>query len=96
MQRIDPDWISPWWQAACLPERWRVCGVDVPSLTVWHGYALENIGNRFVLAGDVPPDKDDCASLLMFAMGDMDHGRRLMYSDGRRRFSSGWSSSRAF
>jgi len=70
------DWISPWWQAALLPYKWDVCGVAVPSLSVWHTFALENIGNRYLCGG--PCDRDDAAGLLMFAQHDMAGGRRLM------------------
>ena len=72
------DWISPWWQACCLPEWWSVCGVRVPSLSVWHVFALENIGNRYICGGEV--DKNDAASLLLFASRDMRKGKRLMHS----------------
>lgn len=70
------DWVSPWWQAACLPEQWDVCGISVPSLSVWHTFALENIGNRYLCGGDA--DRDDAAGLFLFASHDMRGGRRLM------------------
>ena len=76
------DWISPWWQAACLPDRWDVCGFDLPSLSVWHVFALEQLGNHYLCGG--PRDKDDVANLILFAGGDMDQGRRLMLSQAHR------------
>ena len=79
---MSDDWISPWWQAVLLPDRWDVCGVTAPSLSVWHTYALENIGNRFVCGGD--PEKDDCASMLLFASHDFAGGRRLMLGENYR------------
>jgi len=60
-----------------LPERWDVCGIAVPSLSVWHVFALENVGNRYICGGSTAPDKDDAASLLLFARHDMAGGRRL-------------------
>ena len=74
-----PDWISTWWQAACLPELWDVCGVSVPSLSLWHTFALENIGNRYLCPGK-PPTKDDATSLLIFAKQDRAGGLRLLHS----------------
>lgn len=71
-----PDWVSPWWQAACLPERWDVGGFSVPSLSVWHTFALENIGNGYLCGG--PITIDDAAGLLLFASRDMAGGQRLM------------------
>jgi hypothetical protein len=84
----DPNWVSPWWQVAALPDSWRVCGVKVPALSVWHVYALENIGNRYIV-GKGEPDLDDVTSLLLVASRDMEHGKWLLYRDGysfRRRF----------
>lgn len=69
-------WVSPWWQAACLPRKWDVCGVVVPSLTVWHVFALENIGNAYLCGGRV--DKDAAAALLLIASRDRDAGRELL------------------
>lgn len=73
------DWISPWWQAMLLPERWDVCGVSVPSLSVWHTFALENVGNLYILGDPAQlPTRDDAYSLLLLARLDMASGRRLM------------------
>lgn len=77
------DWISPWWQAVTLPLVWDVCGVRVPSLTVWHYLALENTGNAY-LDGGREPDHDDAAALLLFASRDMAGGRRLLHMDNHR------------
>lgn len=75
-------WISPWWQAALLPDVWDVCGVFVPSLTVWHTLALESIGCHYLVGG--PCDRDDAASLLLFAGRDYREGRRLMLAQHYR------------
>ena len=83
------DWVSPWWQALLLPERWDVCGVSVPSLSVWHVFALESIGNRYVCGGSNVPDKDDAASLLLFASHDMAGGQRLIHGPNMRERLSG-------
>jgi hypothetical protein len=75
------EWISPWWQASCLPS-WDVAGVRVPSLSVWHVFALESLGNAFVAGGRC--DRDASAALLILARTDREGGRRLML-DGRHR-----------
>ena len=77
-----PDWVSPWWQATLIPAQWDVCGVVVPPLSVWHTFALENVGNRYLCGG--VPTMDDAASLLLFAARDMAHGQRLMLGDHYR------------
>ena len=76
------DWITPWWQAVCLPRKWDVCGFIVPSLSVWHTFALENIGNGFLCGGII--DYDDAASLLLFACRDMKQGLRLIHGHNYR------------
>ena len=76
------DWVTPWWQAALLPDMWDVCGVTVPSLSVWHTFALENIGNHYLCGGSL--DKDDAASLLLIASKDHRAGRRLFHADNYR------------
>jgi hypothetical protein len=78
---MNPDWISPWWQALVLPDRWGVCGMTVPPLSVWHVYALENIGNQF-FADNGNPTIDDVASVMMIASQDMANGKRLLWSEG--------------
>lgn len=78
---MSDAWISPWWQAVVLPP-WNVCGVSVPSLTVWHTFALENIGNGYLCGG--PCFKDDAASLLIFASHDFAGGRRIVLDDRYR------------
>ena len=74
------DWVSPWWQAACLPKLWDVCGIAVPSLSLWHMFALENIGNRFLVDGI--PTMDDATSLLLFAQHNRQGGLHLLHSVG--------------
>lgn len=77
------NWVSPWWQAACLPPRWDVAGVVVRALSVWHVFALEQIGNRYLCGGN--PDRDDAAGLLLFASMDVRGGRRLIVGPRFRR-----------
>ena len=73
---MKSGWISPWWQAFALPDEWDVCGVVVPPITLWHSFALENIGNRYLWGGACT--EDDAASLLMFVQRDMAHGKELL------------------
>ena len=80
---MGEDWISPWWQALTVPRSWDVCGVSVPALSVWHYFALENIGNAYFRGGD--PSADDAASLLLFCSRDMAGGLRLIHGDNYRR-----------
>ena len=70
------DWVSPWWQALLLPDEWDVAGVRVPSLSVWHVFALTTLGNAFMCGGRAPT-MDDAQSLLMIAARDYSRGRRL-------------------
>jgi len=79
---MRPDWVSPWWQAVALPDSWDVCGVAVPALSVWHTFALENIGNPYMCGGAA--DKNAAASLLMFARHDYQGGRRLLQMPNHR------------
>ena len=58
-------WISPFWQALTLPPSMRVCGVKVAPLSVWHVYALENIGCALTNGGAV--EAGDVVQLLMVA-----------------------------
>lgn len=75
-------WISPWWQAACLPRKWDVAGVVVPSLSVWHTFALESVGNPYMCGGML--DYDAAAALLIFARQDWRGGLRLIHDAGFR------------
>jgi hypothetical protein len=59
-----------------LPARWDICGVVVPSLTLWHVFALDNIGCHYIDGG--PVSKDDAACLLLIAGTDYESGRRLL------------------
>jgi hypothetical protein len=60
----DP-WISAFWQALTLPRYTSLCGVKVSPLSVWHVYALENVGCAIVCGGVV--EHGDVAQLLMVA-----------------------------
>lgn len=70
------DFISPWWQSLLLPKRWDVCGVSVPSLSVWHTFALEQLGNHYMIGGICT--REDVAGLLLFARTDYRGGRKLI------------------
>ena len=70
------DWVSPWFEAACLPDRWDVAGIEVDALTIWHTFALERCGCLFLIGGK--PTRDDAASLLIFAERNHADGRRLL------------------
>jgi len=59
------SYVSPWWQAALLPEAWDVAGFACPSLTLWQLYALENLGNAYAVG--FTPCMDDAAGLLLVA-----------------------------
>jgi hypothetical protein len=75
-------WVSPWWQAECLPDRWDVCGVVVPSLSVWHVFHLDQIGNPYLCGG--APDYDAAAGLLLVASHGRNDGRRIMLDEAFR------------
>lgn len=76
------DWISVWWQAACLPKSIDVCGVSVPPLSVWHVFALESTHNPYLCGGRVTIDH--AVALLSFAVTDRDGGRRLIWDERYR------------
>jgi len=72
-----PDlYVSPWWQASLVPPVWDVAGVRVRALSLWHTFALEQIGNAYVCGGVC--DRDAAAALLLFAQLDRAGGRALM------------------
>ena len=72
--------VSTWLQAALLPERWDVCGVQCASMSVWHVFALGQTGNAYLTGG--LPDMDSAAALLIFCSRDMDGGRKLFTETG--------------
>lgn len=76
-------WVSLWWQAMCLPDRWDICGIKVLSASVWHTLALENIDNAYLCGG--VPTRDDAFSLLMVTSLPYPKGRDLLLRDGFRR-----------
>lgn len=69
------DYVSSWFQAALLPDRWNVAGVSCSALTVWHVFALEQMNNPYFTCS--PCDRDAAASLLMFCSSDYRDGKRL-------------------
>jgi hypothetical protein len=76
------DWVSPWWQAAVLPERFRVGPVRAPALTVWHEFALGEIRNPYMVGGTVTIN--DIAGLLLIVSRDRAAGRRLILGPNHR------------
>lgn len=72
----DNFWVSPWWQAALLPDSWQICGERVLSLSVWHTFALESVGNHYLCGG--PCDRDDASGLLVICRLNHANGRRLL------------------
>lgn len=72
---MSDGYITPWWQAALLPDRWDICGVEVRAMSVWHLYALENLNNVYVCGGI--HDRDAAASLLLICGRDMGQTRSL-------------------
>jgi len=81
-------YVSPWWQASVLPSRWDVCGIILPSLSVWHIWALENtppgIGSPYVCGG-AAPTVDDAAAVLTVAAYSRDAWLRDMQWSEKRR-----------
>jgi len=69
------EWVSLWWQASLLPKVWDVCGIRIPSLTVWHTFALENVGNPYLCGGDC--DMDAVASLVLVCQSDREGFERM-------------------
>lgn len=72
---MSDGYITPWWQAALLPDRWDVCGIAVRAMSVWHYYALEQLNNAYVCGGI--HDRDAAASLLLICGRDRDETRAL-------------------
>ena len=75
--------VSSWLQAALLPERWDVCGIICPSVSVWHSFMLSQCENKYLCGGET--SRDDAAELLMYCSGGHAHGRRLFLSTAHRR-----------
>lgn len=65
---MSDGYITPWWQASLLPDKWDICGVEVHALSVWHLYALENLNNTYACGGI--HDRDAAASLLLICQRD--------------------------
>jgi hypothetical protein len=59
---MDADWISPFWQAFSQPRTVKVCGLRLPAISVWHQFALDNLGNGYVCGGVI--DEGDVQQLL--------------------------------
>lgn len=72
----DIGYVSPWWQASLIPAVWDVAGVTCFSLSLWHVWALENVGNPYVCGG--ARDRDAASGLLLFAALDYTGGKRMM------------------
>lgn len=60
-------YISPWVQAALLPDRWMVAGVSCSALSVWHMFILSQLGNAYVCDDPARMDKNAAEELLLYA-----------------------------
>ncbi|HAX91572.1 MAG TPA: hypothetical protein DCY07_05100 [Rhodospirillaceae bacterium] len=69
-------YISPWFQASMLPDRWNVAGVSCPSLSVWHVFALTSLGNPY-FCDSSRLDRNAAASLLLYATRTHAEGKML-------------------
>jgi len=78
---MDADWISPFWQAFIMPVRSQVCGIRVPPLSVWHVFALENVGNTYLTGGIV--NEGDVLQLLAVVTQTRRQFLRTMHSPRR-------------
>lgn len=74
---LRKDWISPYWQAALIPEKWDLCGFTVTPLSVWHTLALESVGNVYMMSDRSTVSMDDACSLILFATRDYKAGKAL-------------------
>lgn len=72
---MSSDYVSPWWQASLLPDKWDVCGIVVHALSNWHRYALDQLKNPYVCGGI--HDRNAAASLLMICARDKAELRAL-------------------
>lgn len=79
---MSVSYVSPWWQAAMMPPRWNVAGVMCGPLSVWHTYALEQLGNPYAIGGACT--RADGVALLALCGCDMDAGRRIIMRTGAR------------
>jgi len=71
--------VSTWLQAALLPSRWDVAGVDCAALSCWHVFVLTETANPYV-TGKRPPDRDAAAGVLLYCSRDYEGGRRLFHA----------------
>jgi hypothetical protein len=74
---MDSNWISPFWQAFSMPTHSRVCGMRVTPLSVWHVFALEQIGNTYMTGGIL--DAGDVHQLLLVATSTRTQFLRLFH-----------------
>lgn len=76
--------VPTWFQAALLPDRWRVAGVPCSAITVWHHFILEAVGNAYLY--ERPCDRNAALELLLYCSRDYQQGRALytrMFYRGR-------------
>jgi hypothetical protein len=78
---MDSNWISPFWQAFSMPTHSRVCGMRVPPLSVWHVFALEQIGNTYLCGGLL--EAGDAAQILLVASRNRRQFLRMFASQKR-------------
>ena len=72
--------MSPWLQAMCLPKRWRVAGVRLGVLNVWHHFALSQLGNM-ALYDSPHSSADDAACLIAVCSRPLWVGRLMLTHD---------------
>jgi hypothetical protein len=78
---MNSEWISPFWQALTLPPRIKVCGVKVMPLSIWHVYALENVGCSLVIGG--PVGAGDIVQMIMTATKTRNQYLRMFSSQAK-------------
>lgn len=67
--------VPTWFQAALLPDRWRVAGVSCRAISVWHHFVLESVGNAYLYGK--PCDRNAALELLLYCSRDYREGRSL-------------------
>jgi len=77
-------YVSPWLQAALIPDEWRVAGVSCRALSVWHVFVLASWGNPYIVDDPARMDRNAAAELLLYASRSHAAGK-LLYSMPRHR-----------
>jgi hypothetical protein len=77
-------YVSPWLQAALLPELYKVCGVKCRPLSVWHVFALASTGNAYIADDPTRMDREAARELLLYCGNNHKEGSRLYSSEEYR------------